>query len=183
MKISRRLAAYLAAFFCAFGVTGCTTLGQSDAYSQCVNAALIGAIIGAALDEDDRLEGALIGAAAFGLGCGIYKHMNSSQVQEMEEGTDDFLTAAPAGDVEGAFEIEGGTVTIRSAQAQGAKEFLSDEQLAAAGAGRYRQCRPTSREVTLESGTRLDVEHVYCLTDAGDWVPVTSGELEAASTT
>ena len=164
---------------------GCATLEGPEAYRTCVTAALTGALIGALAvdDEEDREEGALAGAALFSVGCAIYLHMSEQQVEQMNTGTGDFLRNAPSGQVaQGTLQLDGGTVGIEAGQAQPAVALLEDEQLQAAAVPQDRICRRVSRTADLESGTRLDGEHVYCLNEDGDYEAVTFDEFVVAST-
>ncbi len=155
---------------------GCETTGMADrdAYNKCINTALGGAVIGAIAGG---WEEALVGAAVGGLACVLYQYMSVAQVQQMEAGTDRYLSS---GDASGEFEIEGGTVKIQNLEDIDLEEFVTESQLADAGIEDSSTCRMYTSEVSLESGTNLGIEGAKCLNAEGDFITVKSSAKTVA---
>lgn len=155
-------------------MSGCATM--SDGERACLMSALGGAIVGAAVHEDE-MKGALIGAAVAALGCGIYKYLNEKQVVEMVEKEAGYLSAAPLDqpiDIEFALtpnegETSGPIVRVQAERAVAASTLLGDEEEG--------YCRSTTTELRPsgdEDGEPQIFEQTKCLNEEGDWVPRTA---------
>ena len=160
-----------------FGLSGCATMSQGEL--TCLVSAGVGAVVGAALHEDEE-KGALIGAAVGALGCGVYRYLNENQAAEMVEKQDGYLSAVPLGepiDVEFPLTPAPGStapvVHFRAETAVAANTLLGDDE----GASSAAYCRRIRSEVRPSADEDADPsvhEQLRCLNAEGDWESVTS---------
>lgn len=154
-----------------FGLTGCATMSNNEL--ACLMSTLGGAVVGAAIHEDEE-KGALIGAAVGALGCGIYKYLNEKQIVEMAEKEAAYLSAAP---LEQPIDVEF-TITPAEGQATGPVVRLQAERAVAASAllgdqtdGDWPPCRTIRTELRPGGNGEPQIyEQTKCVNEEGDWV-------------